>query len=99
MIYLFSATCNLVKCSSGQHCVEDQNSMPHCVSCFKQCSSQNSQNLSTKKLVCGADGNTYRSLCEIKQKACMNGRAIPVAYRGPCSGKILLYLFLFLHNI
>lgn len=87
-----------MKCPTGQHCIEDQNLMPHCVSCFKQCPSHYSQNISAKKVVCGADGNTYRNLCEIKQKSCMNGRAIPVAYRGPCSGKFLLYLFFVLFS-
>lgn len=39
------------------------------------------------RLVCGTDGNTYRNLCEIRRTACLLGRSIPAAYRGPCKGQ------------
>lgn len=35
--------------------------------------------------VCGVDGKSYRNVCEIRRAACRQGRAIPVAYRGPCN--------------
>lgn len=37
-------------------------------------------------MVCGADGVTYRSLCELRQKSCKTGRTISMSHRGPCLG-------------
>lgn len=94
ILYIFSASCRFVQCSNGKHCVEDQNSMPHCVICAKKCPDKSTsiksllQNPhSASKLVCGVDGVTYKNLCELKQAVCLLGRAIQVAYRGPCIGK------------
>lgn len=47
----------------------------------------NPNGLSPSKRVCGIDGITYPSPCHIKLKSCKTGRAIAVAYRGPCIGK------------
>ncbi|XP_055526881.1 uncharacterized protein LOC129719511 [Wyeomyia smithii] len=76
-------TCRLVQCPEGKYCVEDQHSTPHCVTCARDCPTE-SRTFSAKSVVCGTDGVTYRSICELKQKACLTGRAIPVAYRGRC---------------
>lgn len=37
--------------------------------------------------VCGTDGQTYTSRCELLRVQC-GGEAIAVAHRGPCSGKL-----------
>lgn len=83
------------------HCLEDQNLMPHCVSCTMRCppydNAAKSSITNPSKLVCGTDGITYRNLCDIKRAACLSGRSIPVAYRGPCKGKILSSFFKSLH--
>lgn len=73
--------------------------MPHCVTCLITCPPYDPAMKSTivnpSRSVCGVDGNTYRNLCEIKRAACMLGRSIPVAYRGPCRGKcVFFYTFI-----
>lgn len=86
-----AASCKHVQCPIGQHCLEDQNLMPHCVTCSITCPPYDPAVKSVipnpARLVCGVDGNTYRNLCEIKRSACMLGRSIPVAYRGACKGE------------
>lgn len=39
---------------------------------------------SLDKSICGSDGLTYPSMCDLRQAACLRGKAIPVAYKGPC---------------
>lgn len=79
-------SCRFVQCPDGKHCVEDQNSTPHCVTCSMDCPPVDSRtgSAAAKAVVCGTDGITYRNICELKRKACLTGRAIPVAYRGRC---------------
>lgn len=96
--FKFPASCKLVKCPNGKNCVEDQNGSPHCVIC-PRCQPEKNKNLSPEqlqqKLVCGVDGVTYKNLCELKQSACNLGRAIPLAYRGPCVGECIIILRLY----
>ncbi|XP_041774358.1 uncharacterized protein LOC121594782 [Anopheles merus] len=74
-------SCKFVQCPDGKRCIEDQNATPHCVSCgVAECRADRSP----KSVVCGTDGITYPSICELKRQACLSGRAIPVAYRGRC---------------
>uniref|UniRef100_A0A182QX14 Follistatin n=1 Tax=Anopheles farauti TaxID=69004 RepID=A0A182QX14_9DIPT len=74
-------SCKFVQCPDGKRCIEDQNAAPHCVSCGgAECRAERSP----KSVVCGTDGITYPSICELKRQACLVGRAIPVAYRGRC---------------
>ncbi|KAJ8962668.1 hypothetical protein NQ318_001062 [Aromia moschata] len=37
-----------------------------------------------RRQVCGSDGLTYPSACHLREKACRKGKAIPIAYKGPC---------------
>lgn len=84
---IISATCKFVECPIGQHCLEDQNGHPHCVYCIRQCP----MDANSSKIVCGADGNTYSNLCELKQRSCLTGHAIPLAYKGPCHGELIFF--------
>lgn len=84
-IPLFPGSCKFINCLNGKQCIEDQNFLPQCMTCPK-CSRTN-RTLDIKKLVCGADGITYRSMCELRQKSCKIGKSIQLAYRGPCTGK------------
>lgn len=93
LLFSIAASCKHVQCPVGQHCLEDQNLMPHCVTCSITCPPYDPALKSVipypARLVCGIDGNTYRNLCEIKRTACTLGRSIPVAYRGTCKGKTI----------
>ncbi|XP_065370094.1 GATA zinc finger domain-containing protein 14 [Calliphora vicina] len=79
-------TCNGVKCLNGLTCVEDQYSMPHCITCKIECPQDDYDNdaVDATKAVCGADGKTYKSTCDINRMICKIGRSIGVAYPGPC---------------
>ncbi|XP_037828382.1 putative uncharacterized protein DDB_G0277255 isoform X1 [Lucilia sericata] len=79
-------TCNGVKCLNGLICVEDQYSMPHCIACKIECPQDDYENdaVDATKAVCGADGKTYKSACDINRMICKIGRSIGVAYPGPC---------------
>jgi hypothetical protein len=93
-----TGSCKFINCLNGKQCIEDQNFLPQCVNCPK-CSQKN-RTLDLKKLVCGVDGITYRSMCELRQKSCKIGKSIQPAYRGPCTGKdeiffILLHFYVF----
>ncbi|XP_053674524.1 uncharacterized protein LOC128724827 [Anopheles nili] len=74
-------SCKFVQCPDGKQCIEDQNAAPHCVSCG---GAECRVDRSSKSPVCGTDGITYPSICELKRQACLVGRAIPIAYRGRC---------------
>ncbi|XP_005192058.2 uncharacterized protein LOC101890976 isoform X1 [Musca domestica] len=83
-------TCNGVKCLEGLTCVEDQYTMPHCIACKIECPLDDYDNdndvVDATRAVCGADGKTYKSMCEINRIICKIGRSIGVAYPGPCRG-------------
>lgn len=94
LFYSSTATCRNVKCSTGMYCLQDQYLSPHCVNCTWKCPTRgvgDSANFGSasanvrRHQVCGVDGRTYRNVCEIRRAACRQGRAIPVAYRGPCN--------------
>ncbi|EFA07639.2 follistatin [Tribolium castaneum] len=72
-------SCDKIKCPSGMHCLLDQNLHPHCVNCSKRCSDS-----PRRREVCGSDGVTYPSACHLREKTCRRGKAIPIAYKGPC---------------
>ncbi|KAL7047057.1 hypothetical protein ACKWTF_002776 [Chironomus riparius] len=81
-----TGSCKFINCLNGKQCIEDQNFLPQCINCPK-CSQKN-RTLDLKKLVCGVDGITYRSMCELRQKSCKIGKSIQPAYRGPCTESV-----------
>ena len=84
----FAATCNGVKCLNGLTCVEDHYTIPHCIACKRDCPQDDSaEDIDPARAVCGVDGKTYKSVCDINRTICKIGRAIAVAYPGPCRGK------------
>ncbi|BES91093.1 Kazal-type serine protease inhibitor domain [Nesidiocoris tenuis] len=75
------STCERITCPSGKYCLLDQNKHPHCVRCSRTCPYGLT---SSKQTVCGVDGQTYSSTCDISAASCAMGKAIPIAYKGPC---------------
>lgn len=72
-----------VRCRHGRSCLLDQNLSAHCVKCARRCTLSAKQSAQLKP-VCGVDGQTYKSACHLRAAACRAGRAIAIAYRGPC---------------
>lgn len=81
--FAFSDSCKRVTCGEGKTCMEDQNGLPHCVLCSKQCFNS----IVGSKPVCGVNGITYASTCDLKADICNKGRSINIAYEGRCQGK------------
>jgi len=73
-------SCDKIKCQSGKQCLLDQNARPHCVKCLRHCAKYSP----SRRKVCGADGVTYPNICQLRQKSCKLGYAVPLAYRGIC---------------
>ncbi|KAL5005148.1 hypothetical protein ScPMuIL_018604 [Solemya velum] len=71
-------SCDEVTCHNGGFCVEDQNQHPHCITCGETCHQSN------QRSVCGEDNVTYEDACQVKTAICLEGRAITMAYSGPC---------------
>lgn len=70
-----------------KQCLLDQNLTPHCVNCTQRKCSMGPKVLSGEKSVCAMDGQTYPSICHLRETACQRGKAIPISYRGPCKSK------------
>lgn len=78
-------SCKKVNCMNGLQCVEDHYAIPHCIVCAIQCpADDNTKKIDPTRAVCGVDGNTYKSTCDINRMVCKIGRSIAVAYPGPC---------------
>lgn len=71
--------------------------MPHCITCKIDCPwdddvsgsyelDSDEASIDKESGVCGVDGKTYRSTCDINRMICQIGRSIAVAYPGPCRG-------------
>ncbi|KAL4714987.1 hypothetical protein ACJJTC_003138 [Scirpophaga incertulas] len=69
-------SCDLVRCGSDKRCVLDAELGAHCVRC-------GACNVAGPP-VCAVDGRTYAGLCALSKAACERGKALPLAYRGPC---------------
>uniref|UniRef100_A0A8B9J756 Agrin n=1 Tax=Astyanax mexicanus TaxID=7994 RepID=A0A8B9J756_ASTMX len=63
--------CGGAVCSWGAHCVQNKCECPQCVG-------------EPVKRVCGSDGNTYSSLCELRHASCTLKKTITVAEPDMC---------------
>ncbi|UYV70316.1 hypothetical protein LAZ67_7002496 [Cordylochernes scorpioides] len=70
--------CSELHCGFGARCREKRR-RAHCV-CDLHCSAED-----TRVPVCGADGTTYSSECELRLYRCRHQRAVALLYRGPCT--------------
>ena len=89
LFLIFSESCKHVQCFNGNHCLQDQNGIPHCVSCHDKCPFQIPDN--SDNYICGSDGQTYKNTCELKAAICQKGASIRIAYGGACRSKYTLY--------
>ncbi|XP_075980949.1 follistatin [Anticarsia gemmatalis] len=69
-------SCEGVRCGGDKRCVLDAELGAHCVRCGA-CGVAGAP-------VCAVDGRTYAGACALRRAACERGRALPLAYRGPC---------------
>ncbi|XP_026320851.1 follistatin-A [Hyposmocoma kahamanoa] len=69
-------SCEGVRCGGDKRCVLDAELGAHCVRCGA-CSVAGAP-------VCAVDGRTYAGICALRRAACERGKALPLAYRGPC---------------
>lgn len=80
--YFLEGTCEGVRCGGEKRCVLDAELGAHCVRCGA-CNMAGAP-------VCAVDGRTYAGACALRRAACERGKALPLAYRGPCIGKFYI---------
>ncbi|XP_074597901.1 agrin-like isoform X2 [Brevipalpus obovatus] len=71
-----SSQCQNLNCTSHQLCNINPDGQASCI-CPSQCPP-------VMKPVCGSDGETYDSLCDIKRKSCLRTLDITIKHGGPC---------------
>ncbi|KPM04953.1 Agrin-like protein 3, partial [Sarcoptes scabiei] len=69
--------CKVLKCSHYQECEINRYGIATCL-CPQQCSK-------ILKPVCGTDGETYDSECDLKRLACLEHRNVSIRYMGSCA--------------
>nr|CAD7199575.1 unnamed protein product [Timema douglasi] len=70
--------CVSVHCQSGQECAITKYGIAQC-ECPPECEP-------VMRPVCGKDGRTYDSSCELGRVSCLNKKTVEVAYTGSCGG-------------
>nr|XP_042908817.1 agrin-like [Parasteatoda tepidariorum] len=81
--------CENIQCEILEECNIDKFGIASC-QCPQNCES-------VMKPVCGSDGQTYNSECELQRHACIHKRIISVAYggacgdTGPCNGYVCAF--------
>lgn len=78
-------SCADIACPSSKFCAQDQNGRPHCIKCNLRCK----KNVKIA-LVCGSDGQTYKSKCHMQEAACAAGKAISAQRDGTCANGMSL---------
>lgn len=68
--------CESLKCSLYQECEIDRYGIASCV-CPQPC-------LMIMNPVCGSDGKTYDSECNLRHEACVNQQNVTLVYKGIC---------------
>nr|CAD7439829.1 unnamed protein product [Timema bartmani] len=69
--------CVSVHCQSGQECAITKYGIAQC-ECPPECEP-------VMRPVCGKDGRTYDSSCELRRVSCLNKKTVEVAYTGSCA--------------
>ena len=83
-LYIFTAgeSCKNARCAPEESCVADKkNNIPRCVRCDLNCTA------TEYHPVCGSDGVTYSSWCQLQQNSCSFGVLINVDKVGPCQNQ------------
>jgi hypothetical protein len=71
--------CSSINCNyPGSYCSIDDEGLPRCVCDSIECVSDNEK-------VCGEDGQTYASKCDLIMFSCLKQTNIEMAHEGQCS--------------
>ena len=81
-------SCADLTCYFEATCEERRPGFAECV-CRSTCADEDSV---SSHVVCGNDGQTYGSECQLKLYACRYQKDIVVRSFGPCKGTVLCYL-------
>ena len=74
------ATCRSITCPDGKQCLVDfVTRRPRCFRCNSPC-------YGPKMTLCGTNGVTYNSYCDMKRLSCQQGVYIQAKHSGACSG-------------
>jgi len=75
-----TASCTTLKCKRGKRCKAISSINVRCV-CDADCSKD------LEGVVCGTDGKTYASICNLDKKSCHDNQTVSLAYFGKCKPK------------
>jgi len=72
-------TCSQLRCGDGERCLLNTASQtPVCFPCDRPCVS------TSRRAVCGNDGRTYASRCDLERAACRRGVVLDASHAGRC---------------
>ena len=79
-MFSFPVPCEILNCKNYAICKTAANQQPRCEcpTCPKD-----------KEPVCGSDGKTYDSECEMRRASCLTTRPLSVKSKGKC-GRVLI---------